>query len=144
MAEHPHESRSLSESRAMELVREVLNESGIVYERRWDVEVGQGASLPVDVRFSGSDFGIEWVSPQDRIDHGDSIPGPDADGQLRILPGVGANNGAQILVLDHESYRYDPHRQNVDRGATGVREVESRVRRDLRDFLEYVRGQGGF
>jgi hypothetical protein len=49
---------------------------------------------------------------------------------------------AQVLVLDHRSYRYDPNRKRVQRGAIGIREAESRIRRDVRDYLEYVRGQG--
>jgi hypothetical protein len=31
----------------------------------------------------------------------------------------------------------------VRHGAAGPREAESRLRRDVRDYLEYVRGQGG-
>jgi hypothetical protein len=140
---HALDLQSLTETRAIELIREVLGEVGLGYERSWPIRIGSGQALQVDVRLTETPFGIEWISPQDRVDHGAALPDPDPDGQLRIVPGGGPDGQAQVLVLDHRSYRYDPRRENVDRGAPGFRDVESRVRRDLRDFLEYVRGQTG-
>lgn len=134
--------RSLSEHRALELVHEVLREEGIPRGPAWTVPIDHGRSLDVDVRLAQSSFGVEWVSPQDRADLGDAVPGPTADGRLRIVPGAG-DSRAEVLVLEHSTYEYANEREHVQGGVVSAAEAESRLRRDLRDFLHYVRGQGG-
>ncbi|HEY8430907.1 MAG TPA: hypothetical protein VIL20_21155 [Sandaracinaceae bacterium] len=139
----PPELFDLSEARALEIVGEVLSEEGVAPGAAWSVQLGAGARLDVDVRLASSSFGIEWISPQDRADLGDAVPGPTPDGRLRIVPGAGDDAGAEVLVLDHASYRYANDRDAVQRGTDGALEAEGRLRRDVRDFLHYVRGRGG-
>ncbi len=134
--------RSVHEARALQIVDDAVTQEGVPVASGWQVAVGADHPLRVDVRLAGTEYGIEYVSPQDRIDYGDAIPRPDPNGQLRILAGTGADARAQILVLEESSYRYDPDPDRVQAGARGVREAEGRLRRDVRDFLEYVRGQG--
>jgi hypothetical protein len=141
-AEAP-ELRTLSENRALALIAEVLAEEGVARGAAWPVQIGPETELDVDVRLSSSRFGIEWISPQDRADLGEAVPEPAPGGQLRIVPGTGEDAGAQILVLDHSAYEFANEREHVQRGVPGARETEGRLRRDVRDFLEYVRGQGG-
>ena len=135
--------RSFTEAEAQQVIGEELAEAGVSVSAQWPVEVGAQSPFEVDIRLAQSDFGIEWVSPQDRHDHGDRIPEPDPSGQLRIMPGLGDDAAAQVLVLESTSYRYDPDLERVQRGSIGAAETESRLRRDVRDFLQYVRGQGG-
>lgn len=85
----PPELFDLSEARALEIVGEVLSEEGVAPGAAWSVQLGAGARLDVDVRLASSSFGIEWISPQDRADLGDAVPGPTPDGRLRIVPGAG-------------------------------------------------------
>ncbi len=139
----PPELSNLSEARALELIGEVLAEEGVPRAAGWSIEVAPEVALNVDVRLASSSFGIEWVSPQDRIDMGEAIPQPAAGGQLRIVPGLGDDASAQVLVLESASYRYSNDRTAVQSGAPGASETEGRLRRDVRDFLQYVRGQGG-
>lgn len=136
------ELRTIHEQRAFELIQEVLDEAGVRAEHEWQIDIGAPEPLDVDVRLGGTEFGIEWVSPQDREDYREAIPPPDPEGLLRILPGAGDDAQAQILVMHERMYRYDPDRERVQRGSTGVHEVEARVRTYVRDYLEYVRGQG--
>jgi hypothetical protein len=138
----PADLRDISEARAGDMIAELLLELGIAQSTQWNIDDGHGEPFEVDFRVAETLYGIEWVSPQDRVDYGDRIPEPDPTGQLQTLAGHGDDAGVQILVLDHRSYRYDPDRERVQHGATGVREVESRLRRDVRDFIEYVRGEG--
>lgn len=135
--------RTLSEARALTLVDEALSDSGVQATAQFTVDIGAGRELQVDRRLAGGSFAIEWISAQDREDVGDLLPGPAPGGQLRIAPGAGDQSDVQILLLEHDIYRYDPDRHRVERGAPSIREAESRVRRDIRDYLEYVRGQGG-
>lgn len=135
--------RTLSENRALTLVTELLSQEGIPRGPLWTVQLDHEASLEVDVRLGQTQFGVEWISPQDRVDHGDALPGPTDDGRLRIVPGAGDSSGAQVLLLEHTSYGYANEREHVQSGVVSASEAESRLRRDLRDFLHYVRGQGG-
>jgi len=134
--------RDVTEARAGDIMNEMLLELGIAHSAAWNIDDGHGEPFEVDFRIAETAYGIEWVSPQDRLDYGDRIPAPHDGGQLQTLAGHGADEGVQILVLDHTSYRYDPDRERVQHGATGIREVESRLRRDVRDFIEYMRGEG--
>jgi len=133
-------ARALSEERALGIVAEVLAEEGFTPQRGWRIQVG-GAPMDIDLRLDGSRFGIEWVSPTDRQTHGARLPEPDPNGQLRILAGEGPDAQAQVLVLDFRSYRFHNDPRAVERGAPDASTVEGRLRRDVRDFLVYVRGQ---
>lgn len=137
------EMRRLSEARAQEIIAELLTDQQVDATAGWTIAIGHDQPLDVDFRLAGGRFGIEWVSEQDRADYGDALPQPADGGQLRIMPGHGSDQSAQILILDHVSYDYANEREHVQRGVTGASETEERLRRDVLDFLEFVRGQGG-
>ncbi|MFK7998075.1 MAG: hypothetical protein AB8H86_00710 [Polyangiales bacterium] len=124
--------RSLQESRALEVIREAATDSGASVGEGFTAEVSDGP-IDVDLRL-GSTFGVEWVSAQDRA-NSPTLPEPPTGGQLRIIAEPG---GAQILILESSSYRYDSRRERVQAGATSAADVEARLRRDLRDFLVYA------
>ena len=127
----------------MSTILDLLIEEGIATTRSWQVDRGREAPLDVDLRLQGGDFGILWVSPQDRSDHGEALPEPLENGRLLILPGADAHAAARILLLDHESYRYTSEREHVQGGAPSAGDAEARLRQDIRDFLTLARGQGG-
>ena len=139
----PPELLAVSEARALEIIGEVLAEASVARGPSFSIAIGPRAELEVDVRLASSRFGIEWISPQDRADLGAAVPEPASGGQLRIVPGHGEDASAQVLALEHTSYRYANDREAVQSGVPGALEAEGRLRRDVRDFLEYVRGQGG-
>lgn len=124
--------RSLQESRALEVIREAAADSGTTVGEGFRAALNN-ESVEVDLRL-GTTFGVEWVSAQDRVDS-PALPEPPAGGQLRIIAEPG---GAQILILEYSSYRYDSRRERVQAGATSAADVEARLRRDLRDFLVYA------
>ncbi|MCA9608581.1 MAG: hypothetical protein KC619_23420 [Myxococcales bacterium] len=137
------QNRTLDETRALLLIEEVLVENGIPRNHAWSVPIQHGVDLEVDLRLAQSRFGIEWMSPQDRADLGDAIPGPTTTGNLRIVPGYGDGHDEQILVLEHSTYDFVNEREHVQGGRAGARETEERLRRDVLDFIHYVQGQGG-
>ena len=132
--------RILPEDHALSIVREALRDAGATASPTYAVDVGEEA-LEVDVALDASPFGIEWVSAYDRSRRSD-LPEPLQDGQLRILPGIGADADKQILILDERSYRFHPDREAVEGGAIGMAEAELRLRRDVSDFVTYARGIG--
>ena len=125
--------RSLTEVRALQVIREAAADSSVRVGAGFAAELTEG-ELDVDYRIEGGSFGVEWVSAQDRVST-PSLPEPPPAGQLRI---VADQSGAQILILDAASYRYDPRRDRVQAGASGAADVEARLRRDMRDFLVYA------
>lgn len=137
------QNRTLDETRALMLIDQVLVENGIARNRAWAVPIQHGVELEVDLRLAQSRFGIEWMSPQDRADLGDAIPGPTTTGNLRIVPGYGDGHDEQILILEHSTYDFVNEREHVEGGRAGARETEERLRRDVLDFIHYVQGQGG-
>ncbi|MCB9591526.1 MAG: hypothetical protein H6719_02230 [Sandaracinaceae bacterium] len=138
------QNRTLDETRALMLIDEVLTEQGIPRNAAWVVPIRHGQELEVDVRLAQSHFGIEWMSPQDRADLGDAVPGPTTTGNLRIVPGFGdGHTEDQILILEHSTYDFVNERESVQAGRAGARETEERLRRDVLDFIHYVQGQGG-
>jgi len=134
------QSRTLSETRALVIIAETLSDHAIPRGSMWQITLPGGEALDVDVRLAQSQFGIEWMSPQDRSDLGEAVPGPTEDGRLRIVPGRGEE---QVLVLEHSSYDFVNEREHVQAGRAGARETEERLRRDVVDFIHYVQGQGG-
>lgn len=132
----------LAEARAIELIASTLDEAGIGATGGWRVNIGAPQPLEVDVRLAGGHYGIEYVTAQDRIDYGTSIPQPDNE-TLRILPGTGDDSAVQILILDERAFRFDPHLEHVQAGESSATDIEGRLARDVRDYIAYVRGQGG-
>lgn len=138
------QNRTLDETRALLLIEEVLVENALARGHGWSVPIQHGLELEVDVRLAQSRFGIEWMSPQDRADLGDAVPGPTSSGNLRIVPGHGeGHEDVQILILEHSTYDFVNEREHVQAGRAGARETEERLRRDVLDFIHYVQGQGG-
>ena len=138
------QSRVLTEPQALLVVEGTLNQAGAQMARAWQVSLGGAAPLEVDARVGDPPFGIEWVTDADRAVHGSALPRSQPGGALRIVSARDeAQRVVQILVLDPSLYGYEANPRLVQRGAPGIDEAEERLRRDLRDFLEYVRGQGG-
>lgn len=136
------EVRTLSEGRALTLIGEVFAEEGVPLSSGWALTVGQDTPLSVDLRVGSTHYGIEWMSPQDRADLGDAVPGPTDNGQLRLVPGRDGETDAQVWVLEHSRYEFANEREHVQSGVAGAGDAEARLRQDARDFLHYVRGQG--
>lgn len=135
------EERPLYEVQAFEVIRRIVTENGFTPQPNWPITLVGSTPLTVDFRVGDTSFGIEWVSAEDRESLGAALPSPDPNGQLRIVPGVGSDWQAQVLVLDYRVYLYDPDPLHVRYGSTGQREVERRLEQDVRDFLDYVRSQ---
>ena len=132
--------RSLTEARALTLVQETLTEQSFARGAAFPLDIGGSEPFEVDVRVADTRFGIEWVSAQDRVNATD-LPEPPEGNQLQILPGRGDDSNVEVLLLDSARYRYDPDRDRVWSGSVSSSEVEARLRRDIGDFVEYLRGQ---
>jgi hypothetical protein len=131
----------LGETRALEVIEATLRERGVLYTPGWDLDVGGELRFNVDLHLGTGDFGIEYVTAQDRADE-PTLPPPPRTRELQILPGAGDDSRAQILLLDERAYTFDPHAEHVQAGATSAQDAEGKLARDVSDFVEYVHGQG--
>lgn len=140
---------SIEEREAVALIEDLLREATLRPVQGWRVALPRRGAFEVDLRLGDTAFGVEWVSEQDRSRYGDVLPAPGPEGQLRLLTAPeGGARGAQILVLDHETYRVlASDGASAGRSRAGslrgeqTRELEQRLRRDLTDFIEYARSQ---
>jgi hypothetical protein len=132
---------SLDERVATDLLDRLLREAKQEPVQGWVVTLADSREIDVDRRLGTSTFGIEWVSPQDRVRYGTALPAPDPGGQLRLVTGSGeAGAKALILLLDHESYRFGVSERALVPGEPPP-VIARRLRRDLLDFLSYTAGQ---
>ncbi len=141
----PPEPRQLTEDQALAAIQEALVRAGVPARRSLPVILPGGAEpvpLEVDVHFGVPPFGIEWVTAQERERYGAVLPASSPTSPLRIVAANGAAGSVQVLVLDEGAYRYEANALLVQRGAPGIEDAEQRVRRDVTEFVEYVRDQG--
>jgi hypothetical protein len=134
------EPRLLSETQALLAIREALSEAGASPERASTL-VLEGAPLRVDARFGQPTFAIEWASADDRAHQ--TLPPANPRDPLRIVTASDGAQTIQVLVLDERVYGYEGNSLLVQRGAPSLEDAERRVRRDVADFVDYVRDQGG-
>jgi hypothetical protein len=135
------EPRVLSETQGLLAAREALLGAGALAQPASTLAL-DGLPLQADVRFGDPPFGIEWVSADDRA-HRAPLAEATPDSPLQIVSAKAGDVVVQVLVLDERAYGYEGNSLLVQRGATGIEDAERRVRRDVNDFLDYVRDQGG-
>ena len=133
--------RKLTESQALTVIESVVFEQGAVPARSFLVETAAG-NLLADVRVTGSQSAIEWVSEEDRTSEAKNLPTASPDDPLQIVAGRAEAREAQVLVLDADAYGYEANPHLVQRGATSISDAEARLRRDVGEYLEYLRLQG--
>jgi hypothetical protein len=132
----------LSESQALLAIQEALVRAGALAERGFQVTL-DGRAFEADVHFAKPPFAIEWVSEDDRRELGALLPVGTPESPLQIVSAAGLEGAVQVLVLDAQAYAYEANPLRVQRGAGGIEEAERKLRRDVDDFLDYVRDQGG-
>jgi hypothetical protein len=135
------EPRTLSETQGLLAAREALLGAGALAEGGVDLTLA-GQPLRADIRFGDPPVAIEWVSADDRAHRAD-LPQATPESPLQIVSASAGERTIQVLVLDERAYGYEGNALLVQRGAAGIDDAERRVRRDVADFLDYVRDQGG-
>ncbi len=141
----PPDPRQLTEPQALAAIQEALTRAGVLARRGLLATLqadGGPVSLEVDVHFAEPLFGIEWVTGEDRARYGALLPDGSPASPLRIVTAAAGRGPVQVLVLDDRVYGFEGNALLVQRGAAGIEDAEQRVRRDVTDFVHYVRDQG--
>ncbi len=135
----PEQLSALPESQAIALIDDCLAQARLTPKPGWAVQLPQHAGdLSVDIRVGVAPVGIEWVSQADREQYGRTLPPPDPSGQLRVMQ---AKDGALILLLDQASYRFERSGPQAWVASRDLDSTEDRLKRDVQDFIAYVKSQ---
>jgi hypothetical protein len=141
-AEHL-ETRPLEESKAFEIIIEVVGERGFTLVEDVMVEISTEARFPCDFRANGHRIAIEYLTDKDRRTIG-HIPPPAPGSRLHVVPGRAVaddpnTKGEPIYVyfIDERKYVYHYNPTSEVRADVTYLEVDSRMRRDLADFLSW-------
>jgi hypothetical protein len=135
-------TRPLDERRAIEIIARVFRMEDMAPEPGRSIQLAEGDELDVDVKAQGHKFGVAYVVPQERIRLGSALPprDPNMGDALQLVPGIGQDADARILVLYDSEYLFDDH-VGPDHEATTIT-AENKLMRDVRDFLVRAKAEG--
>jgi len=135
-------SFEFDEARAVEILEESLADLQLEARRGAAIDVGFEEPLNVDLDIVGMRSSIAWISAGDLRRWGDAIPEAAPNNQLRILSGKGESRGEHVLLLRADSYRFFREPEALQRGGVSEPQIETRLRQDLRDFIQFERSRG--
>jgi hypothetical protein len=147
------EIRPLEENRAFEIIEEMLAERSYFTDRDVNVLLSNKAQFSCDYRVKGQKIAIEFLTEQDKISIGE-IPQPAAGSRLHVIsarvvpkpapgvqtaPGTPGPRGEPVYVffIDDKNFVYQVNPTSEHRADVTFLEVDSRLRRDIADFLSW-------
>ena len=124
--------RSLDERRANAIVGQAIIDAGAKPARGRVFKLTNGVELFEDFSIDGVAYGVAFLSEQEVEKLGDGIPdhAPQSE-QLRLIR---PKKDAIVLLLYHQSYRYDVG----DAHTVTVVTAEKKLEKDVRDFITHV------
>jgi hypothetical protein len=126
----PNIMHPVDERRAFELIGRVFKEAGLSIERG-RAEMVNGKALTVDQAAAGHKFGVAYLTREDQVLLGDSIPKRDANSDALVV--VDSESGDRIVVLYERDYMTDDLEGEAH--STTTIAAEAKIQRDARDFL---------
>ncbi|MCP4674062.1 MAG: hypothetical protein GY854_00780 [Deltaproteobacteria bacterium] len=143
--------RPLPENKAFEIIEEMLAERSYFIDRDVSVTLATKSTFSCDYRIKNHKIAIEYLTEEDRIAIGD-IPPPAGGSRLHVLnarvtkapPAPGATAGSSgpsepvyVFFIDDRKFTYHFNPTSEHRADVTFLEVDSRLRRDLADFLSW-------
>jgi len=128
-------ARPLDARRAIPLIAEAFEDTGIQPEGPREIQLPTGKKLRVDVSASGHKWGIAYLTSSDlaHLEPGRDLPPRPTNDDLAVVQGHGPDAGTVVLVLFADEYRADDH-LGEERQKSGV-VAEKKLQRDVRDFV---------
>lgn len=143
------ETRPLEESKAFEIIEDVLVERGYKHSREDQVILSNDVAFPADFRVTDEEIAIEFLTEQDRAAIG-QIPPPAGGSRLHVLAArsapteAGARGGKlYVFFIQDNKFVYHVNPTSEQRADVTFLEVDSRLRRDLADFLSWYETNKG-
>ena len=138
-----YESIPLGQARAVELYEETITSSGYgSVTRNTEAQLTNGTGVNVDVLVPSLAAGFVYLNEQDRRDLEGELPEPSSASELYALLATQLPGEEQIhvLIVQDEDFEYIPNPRGDERlpQHRTLSDVEARLRRDARDYLEAV------
>ena len=136
------DTRPLEAGKAAQIIEEVLEQRGYAFEKGINVQTIGTNEFPCDYRIKGEAIAIEFLTEKDRRAIG-SIPDPAAGSRLHVLSGTASSPAAggsariYIFFIDDRNFIYHANPTSETRADVTFLEVDSRLRRDISDFLSW-------
>ena len=141
------ETRPLEESKALEIIAEVVADRGYTLTQDVTVELSTKSRFPCDLKVTDHKIAIEYLTEKDRKTIG-HIPPAATGSRLHVLPAriPSEDPNAQgdpvyVYFVDERKYVYHYNPTSEVRADVTFLEVDSRMRRDLADFLSWYETQ---
>jgi hypothetical protein len=142
------DTRPLEESKAASIIEEILTERGYTWTKDAPVSLSNGVTFNCDYVIKGESIAIEYLTETDRRMMG-TIP-PRAEGsRLHVVAGRLALREGEppvplyVFFIDARKFVYHFNPTSEVRADVTFLEVDSRLRRDLADFLSWYEGTKG-
>ncbi len=139
----PLDTRPLEESKSFKIIEEALEERGYAANKDVQVELSNKVRFVADYRVKGEQIAIEYLSERDRLTTGE-IPAAGPGSRLHVLagrtvtPAPGeAGEPVYVFFIDDRNFVYQYNPTSDRRANVTLLEVDSRLRRDLADFLSW-------
>ncbi len=131
--------RPLPESRALEVILDAFRQVGVEPELHRRIHIQHNRELEIDVATRGHNHGVEYIMEQDRTDFGDALPRRRTADSLLTVVGIGPDANVDVLLLQDTDFRYEPIPEQNNESRPTLIEVEDRLRRNVVDYLTYLR-----
>ncbi len=143
--------RPLPENKAFEIIEEMLAERSYFPDRDVSVTLATKATFRCDYRIKDHKIAIEFLTDEDRRIIG-TIPPPAGGSRLHVLnarvtkappaPGAAASSPGPsepvyLFFIDDRNFTYHFNPTSEHRADITFLEVDSRLRRDIADFLSW-------
>ena len=140
------ETRPLEEGKAGPIIEEVLTARGYSFDRESGVMVSRGTEFGADYVVKGEKIAIEYLTKTDRQEVGE-LPPPGEGSRLHVVNGRtsrGPDGPSRVFVLfiDDRNFVYHANPTSEVRADVTFLEVDSRLRRDVSDFLGWYEDSG--
>lgn len=144
------EERPLDQGSALEAIEQALAERDVTFERFVPVTLPDGTDYVVDVAGRNLPVAIEFLTSQDRGQVGRKLPvprRPDETPRILVVRRRGIESPAGDLylrVFTDEHFRFQPNPPpDMPEAPYTIREVTTRLRRDVKDFVGWYRANYG-
>jgi hypothetical protein len=136
--------RPLGQAEALDIIQQTLVERGATCERFVPVMLPNQQGWNIDVACTGMAIAVEYLTDQDRERIGALVPipaRPDETPRVIIVKRTGVDGPAANLYLRvftdvHFTFQPNPPPDMPEAPYT-IREVQARLRRDVRDFATW-------
>lgn len=140
------ETRPLEEGKAFTIIEEMLAERNYAWDKEVPVQVAGASEFNADFRVKDQSIAIEYLTAEDRTRIGE-IP-PAAEGSRlhvingRSLSSTGTPSRVYVFFIDDRKFVYHSNPTSEVRADVTFLEVDSRLRRDMADFLSWYENSG--